>query len=73
MENQTIEEKQERLQDVLWAIHSSYGHIKTSNTKIGRLQEEIHRAFEYIEELEKEQGKLRKEIRELKKLKEENS
>lgn len=73
MENQTIEEKQERIQGVFSEIHVSYKTIEVYNIKIGRLQENIQREFEGIREYEKEMSKLRKEIRELKKLKEENS
>ena len=73
MENQTIEEKEERLQDVFWDIEMNFSSLRLCNIKLGRLQEEIHGILSRIPELQKEQGKLRKEIRELKKLKEENS
>lgn len=73
MEKHTIEEKEERLIEVLMDIEEYFSSLRSCNIKIGRLQEEIHRILERIPELQKEQGKLRKEIRELKKLKEENS
>lgn len=73
MEKHTIEEKEERLIEVLMDIEEYFSSLRSCNIKIGRLQEKIHRILERIPELQKEQGKLLKEIRELKKLKEENS
>jgi len=73
MEKQTIEEKEERLQDVFLDIETRFISLRLCNIELGRLQQEIHEILERIPELQKEQGKLRKEIRELKKLKEENS
>lgn len=73
MEKHTIEEKEERLIEVLMGIEAYFSSLEECNIKIVGLQQLVHGILERIRELQKEQGKLLKEIRELKKLKEENS